>query len=444
MIQTFDSIIRGTVVTEHGTSQAAIGIRNGRIAAIEPIDAPLVAPVERFLAEDEVLIPGIVDTHVHVNEPGRTEWEGFASATRAAAAGGVTTIVDMPLNSIPATLDPDALEVKRQVAQSQVSVDVGFWGGAVPGNLGRLRELHDAGAFGVKCFLSPSGVDEFPHLNVDELHAALVEVASFDGLLIAHAEDPAVLDAHTNAGGTDYHSFVESRPGSAETAAVANVIDGLRRSGARAHIVHVSSAEVLPLIRAAKAEGLRLTAETCPHYLTIVEEEIPEAGTQFKCCPPIRDESNRDALWDGLLDGTLDIIVTDHSPSTAELKFAHGGDFGLAWGGIAGLQVGFAAVWTEADRRGIPLSRVIHWMSAATARLVRLPQKGRLEVGADADLVIFAPSETFTVAADRLLHKNPVSAYDGRVVKGVVRETMLRGRPVDPSETPRGELLALN
>jgi allantoinase len=442
MTHTFDLVVRADYVLIGANWRAAeIGITDGVIAAISggPLDGADVIT----LAADEVLIPGLADTHVHVNEPGRTEWEGFASATRAAAAGGVTTIIDMPLNSIPATITFEALLAKRTVARDKSVVDVGFWGGAVPENLGTLRELHDAGVFGFKAFLAPSGVDEFGHLDADQLEAALEEIAGFDGLLIVHAEDPAVLDASANDGGRDYHRFVESRPDAAETTAIDRVIAGVRRTGARAHILHLSSAAALPALRAARAEGLRITVETCPHYLTMSEEQIAEGATEFKCCPPIRDDANRDALWQALLDGDIDIIVTDHSPSTPDLKFAHGGDFGRAWGGIAGLQTGLAAVWTEAARRDIPLERVIGWMSSATARFAGLAGKGGIAVGADADLVAFAPDETFTVHARELLHKNPVSAYDGRELRGVVRQTLLAGRRVSvaPDAAAGGRLL---
>ncbi|MET4584070.1 allantoinase [Conyzicola nivalis] len=439
---TFDLVVRGAFVLIGGNWRAAeVGVTGGVIRAVSA--TPLEGDRVITLADDEVLVPGIVDTHVHVNEPGRTEWEGFASATRAAAAGGVTTLIDMPLNSIPATTTVAALDAKRAVAAEKAMVNVGFWGGAVPENLGTLRELHEAGVFGFKAFLAPSGVDEFGHLDAEQLDLALEEIATFDGLLIVHAEDPGVLDASANEGGVDYHRFVESRPDAAETTAIDRVIAGVRRTGARAHILHLSSAAALPALRAARAEGLKITVETCPHYLTISEEQIADGATQFKCCPPIRDEANRDALWQALLDGDIDIVVTDHSPSTPELKFAHGGDFGLAWGGIAGLQLGLAAVWTEAARRDIPLERVLGWMSSATARFAGLESKGRIAVGADADLVVFAPDEAFTVHADRLLHKNPVSAFDGRELRGVVRQTLLAGQPVDvaPDAEPRGLLL---
>ncbi|NEM91433.1 allantoinase AllB [Galbitalea soli] len=438
----FDLVIHARRALIDGESREAwIGVSDGVITEIAP--HPLEGPLAT-LADDEILIPGLVDTHVHVNEPGRTAWEGFASATRAAAAGGVTTIVDMPLNSIPATTTVEALATKRAVAAAKSVIDVGFWGGAVPENLGTLRELHDAGVFGFKAFLAPSGVDEFGHLDAAQLERALDEIAGFGGLLIVHAEDPGVLDAHAGAGGRHYADFVDSRPDAAEVTAIERVIAGVRRTGARAHILHLSSAAALPAIRAARAEGLPLTVETCPHYLTISAEQIDDGATQFKCCPPIRDESNRDALWQALLDGDIDIIVTDHSPSTADLKFAHDGDFALAWGGIAGLQLGLAAISTEAGRRGIPLARVIEWMSTRPAALVGLgASRGSIRVGAVADLVAFAPGASFTVHAAELLHKNPVTAFDGRELRGIARRTWLRGTLVDvgADAPPRGILL---
>ena len=442
MTHRYDLVISATSALIDGALRPAeIAVDGGVIVAIG--DGPFEARERVVLAPGEVLIPGLVDSHVHVNEPGRTEWEGFASATRAAAAGGVTTIIDMPLNSIPSTISTEALATKRDVARPKAVVDTGFWGGAVPENLGSLRALHEAGVFGFKAFLAPSGVDEFGHLDATQLEAALTELAAFDGLLIVHAEDPTVLDAHGNEGGRDYHRFVESRPDAAELTAIQNVIDAVRRTGARAHILHLSSAAALPLLRAARAEGLPITVETCPHYLTIAEEEVPDGGTQFKCCPPIRDAANRDALWDALVAGDIDIVVTDHSPATPELKYRGDGDFAEAWGGIAGLQLGLAAVWTEAARRGIPLATIIDRMSRGAADLVGLARKGRLAVGADADLAVFAPDAEFTVRAVELYHKNPVSAYEGRTLRGIVRGTWLRGQRVDTGAdaVPNGELL---
>ncbi|MFB6720525.1 allantoinase AllB [Kribbella sp. NPDC056345] len=433
----FDLVIRAQrIVRATGEQAGAIGIRDGRIVAIAPYDAELAGATEVLLADDEVLLPGLVDSHVHVNDPGRTAWEGFTSATRAAAAGGVTTIIDMPLNSIPPTCDVPALALKRETAGPQVAVDVGFWGGAIPGNLAQLRPLHEAGVFGFKCFLLHSGVDEFPPLDSTQLASVMRELSSFDGLLIVHAEDAHSIDHAPPPRGASYRDFLASRPRSAENEAVAQVIDLARRTGCRVHILHVSSAEVLPLIAAAKADGVRITAETCPHYLTFAAEEIPDGATQYKCCPPIRESANRDLLWEGLRDGTIDLVVSDHSPSTIELKNLDTGDFGTAWGGIASLQLGLPAVWTEARRRGFTLADVVRWMSLAPAVQTGLGAKGRIEVGADADLCIFAPDQTFVVDAHALEHKNAITPYDGRTLHGVVRRTLLRG------SDPVGRLLS--
>ena len=426
----FDLVIRSVrVLTDQGFAPAAVGIVNGVVEAIEAVDAALPAHSDVTPPTGQVLQPGVVDTHVHVNEPGRTDWEGFASATLAAAAGGVTTIIDMPLNSIPPTTTVAALELKRLAAAPQATVNVGFWGGAIPANLGTLKPLHDAGVFGFKAFLSPSGVDEFPHLSPAELETAATEIAGFGGLLVVHAEDPAVLDRSENAGGTAYADFVASRPDEAEDAAIARVIDVVRRTRVRAHILHLSSATVLPRLAAARAEGLPITVETCPHYLSFAAEAIADGATAFKCCPPIRDEGNRELLWQGLENGVIDFIASDHSPATRELKLGHGGDFGLAWGGISGLQLSLPAVWTAARARGITLERVLHWMSRATADFVGLPA-GQISVGAAADLVAFAPEEPFTVNVDTLRHKNRVSAFDGATLFGRVHTTWLAGNVI--------------
>jgi len=429
----------GRAVVGGSERPACVGVRGGSIVAIEEYDADLTARRVVELGHDEVLMPGVVDTHVHVNDPGRTEWEGFTTATKAAASGGVTTIVDMPLNSIPPTVDSDALDVKRKTAQGQCFVDVGFWGGAIPGNQGSLRALQDAGVFGFKCFLLPSGVNEFPPLDPSQLETAMREIASFDGLLIAHAEHAdVVVDAPH---GKAYQDFLDSRPPSAENAAVHLLAELARRTGCRVHVVHVSSAEVLPLLVTARRHGVRLTAETCPHYLAFTAEEIADGATQYKCCPPIREAANRDLLWDGLRDGVLDMVVSDHSPSTADLKALDSGDFGVAWGGIASLQVSLPAVWTEARSRGSGLADLARWMCSGPARLVGLSRKGRIAVGCDADFSVFAPEESFTVDVRALAHKNPLTPYDGRTLLGVVRSTWLRGQRLDLHAAPRGRLL---
>jgi allantoinase len=428
-----------------GPVSVTVTVRGGVVESVGPLDRTVTGAEVVELGDDEVLLPGLVDTHVHVNEPGRTEWEGFVTATRAAAAGGVTTLVDMPLNSLPPTLDPAALAVKRSAARGQCHVDVGFWGGAVPGNLGRLRPLLDAGVMGVKCFLPDSGVAEFPALAGDGLLRAAREVAAADGLLLVHAEDPGVLAAAPAARGPSYDGFLASRPAAAEDTAIARVVDAARRTGARVHVVHLSSASALPAIAAAKADGVRLTVETCPHYLVLRAEDVPDGATPYKCCPPVRGDANRDALWGGLADGTVDLVVSDHSPCTADLKSLGTGDFGTAWGGISSLQLGLSLVWTEARRRGHDLADVVRWMAAGPAALVGLTTKGVVREGAAADLVAFAPDDGLVVDPARLHHRNPVSPYTGARLTGAVRATWLAGRRADPDggdHAPRGRLLA--
>ncbi|WP_293780209.1 allantoinase AllB [uncultured Aeromicrobium sp.] len=433
---------------------ATVVVEGERIVDVrdDPRSLAGAMPVE-VVPDDAVLLPGLVDSHVHVNEPGRTQWEGFLSATLAAAAGGVTTIVDMPLNSLPPTTTAEALEVKRAVAAPSAHIDIGFWGGVVPENLGALAPLHEAGVLGFKCFLSPSGVDEFGHLDGAQLLTAMEEIAALGSILIVHAEDPDLL-AGEGALGTSYDAFLRSRPASSEASAISAVIAGARSTGVRAHILHLSDAHSLPAIRAAKVDGVALTVETCPHYLTIVAEDIPDGASEFKCCPPIRGASNREALWQGVLDGTIDAIVSDHSPSTVELKRAGGGDFGMAWGGISGLQVGLSAVWTEARGRGVPLESLVPLFTTGPAAVAGLRGAGVIAEGAPAHLTVFGPDDPFAVDARRLLHRNPVSAYDGRVLTGRVRRTWVHGQSVfDVTQggagevprfrgTPRGRLLS--
>ena len=438
----FDLVVRGQRVSCGDTfAPREVGVRDGKIAAIEPLGAGLTGARVVELAEDETLIPGLVDTHVHVNEPGRTEWEGFATATRAAAAGGVTTIVDMPLNSVPATVNVPALEYKRLFAAQNAFVDIGFWGGAVPGNKADLRPLHDDGVFGFKCFLLHSGVDEFPHLEADEMEEALAEIKTFNSLLIVHAEDSRTIDKAPQPNGNVYDTFLKSRPRGAENIAIAEVIERTRWTGGRSHILHLSSSDAIPMIRSAKNDGLDITVETCPHYLTLLAEEIPDGATAFKCCPPVREVSNREKLWEGLIDGTIDYIVSDHSPSTLELKDLGNGDFGVAWGGVSSLQLGLSLIWTEARRRGIGLERVLQWMSTRPAERVGLRGKGRLSLGYDADMAVFAPDEGYVVDAQRLNHKNPITPYQGKVLSGKVRKTFVGGHEVD-YETPTGRLIS--
>lgn len=409
---------------------ATLKLYHGRIESIEPLRTTVEGIVLQA-PDSAYIVPGIVDTHVHINEPGRTDWEGFNSATEAAALGGATTLIDMPLNSIPPTTTVEALRIKRKAAHGQLMVDVGFWGGAVPGNVDDLEPLWDAGVFGFKCFLSPSGVDEFPPLDRAGFTAALREIARFDGLMIVHAEDARVLDGAPHPPSRAYRDFVMSRPDDSEVDAIRQVIDGARETGARVHVLHLSSARALDLIADARAEGLRLTVETCPHYLVFAAEQIPDAAPQFKCCPPIRDSGNREDLWQALRAGVIDCIVSDHSPATAEEKLRGDGDLQQAWGGVSGLQVGFSALAQEARRRGISLVSLSRWMSRNTADLVGLGGKGRIEVGADADLAVYDTGVDFRIEATRLAHRNPISAYDGLRFGGRVTRSVVRGNAVD-------------
>ncbi|MCX5107624.1 allantoinase AllB [Streptomyces sp. NBC_00378] len=434
-------VLRSTrVITPEGARPASVAVADGRIVDVLPHAAEVPAGARLEDVGDDAVLPGLVDSHVHVNDPGRSEWEGFWTATRAAAAGGITTLIDMPLNSLPPTTTVDNLRVKQEVARAKAHIDTGFWGGAIPSNLKDLRPLHEAGVFGFKCFLSPSGVEEFPELDPARLAAAIAEIASFDGLLIVHAEDPGHLAAAPQGSGPAYAVFLASRPRAAEHDAIALLIRLAREHDARVHVLHLSSSDALPLIAAARREGVRITAETCPHFLTLTAEEVPDGATEFKCCPPIRERENQDALWQGLADGTLDCVVSDHSPCTTDLKTP---DFGTAWGGISSLQLGLPAIWTAARERGHSLEDVVRWMSAGPARLAGLTGKGAIAPGYDADFAVLAPEETFTVDPARLHHRNPITAYAGKTLHGVVRGTWLRGERIaeDGNITGRSGLL---
>jgi len=420
------------VVLPSGVKAADVRVADGRIVSVTSPPAPseLPPPISdlRDLG-DLVLMPGIVDTHVHVNEPGRTEWEGFETAAAAAAAGGVTTIVDMPLNSVPPTIDVPALEDKRRAAHG-ARVNVEFWGGIVSGNTREIEPLADAGVRGFKCFLSPSGVPEFAHVDQNDLIAALPLLRRRGLPLLVHAEWPASLRTiSVSADPRAYATWLDSRPEGAERDAIALLIVLSREFGAHVHIVHVASAAALRLLREARAEGLPVTAETCPHYLTFSADEIPPGATEFKCAPPIRDAATRDALWQGLADGTLDLIATDHSPAPPGMK--HPGDFARAWGGIASLELGLAAVWAGASRRGFGLEQVSRWMASAPAALAGLASRtGSIVPGLEADLVVWDPSVDWTVDRQRLRQRHKLTPYHGRPVRGRVIETYVRGRLV--------------
>lgn len=379
---------------------------------------------------DLVVGPGLVDSHVHVNEPGRTDWEGFATATRAAAAGGVTTVVDMPLNSIPVTTTAAAFEAKRAATAGQLSVDVAFWGGVVPHNATALPGLAEAGALGCKAFLVHSGIEEFPNVTESELRRAMPILRGQGLPLLAHAE----LDLGASVSEPDprvYQGYLQSRPPAWEDEAIRLLVKLCRETGCPVHVVHLSSASSLDIVRDAKREGLPFTVETCPHYLCLEAEGIPAGATRFKCAPPIRDHANREALWAGLAAGVIDLVVTDHSPCAPHLKLPERGDFHEAWGGIASLQLGLPAVWTAARARGFSLSALTSWMSTGPARLAGLgDRKGRLAAGLDADLVVWDPGDAHQIEAGDLRFRHPISPYLGQVLYGRVRMTILRGQIV--------------
>lgn len=438
MSHDFDLVIRAPrVISPEGEVARVVGVKRGRIVAVESLDARVTA--DRFieLDPDVVLLPGLVDSHVHICEPGNTEWEGFATATKAAAAGGITTLVDMPLDSVPSTVNVEALEEKRRSAEGQCHTDMGFWGGVVPDNLDDLMPLHEAGVLGFKCFLGDCGTPDFPGIDVGQMEAALGLLRDLDTPLLVHAEAASSIpEMH----GRQYRDFLASRPRGLENLAVAQVIEAARQTRAHAHILHVSSSDVLPMIATARRDGVSLTAETCPHYLTLCAEEIPDGATAFKCGPVIREADNRELLWGGLRDMVLEQIVSDHSPATVAMKEPEDGDFGAAWGGVSSLQLGLSVVWTGMRRRGFALRDVAGWMSERPAQLAGLPRKGRIAPGRDADFCVFAPDDSFVVDPAKLHHRHPVTPYAGRELMGVVRMTILRGRQTD-LQHPQGEFL---
>jgi len=445
-----DLIVRGKRVLAGNAAEpapAAIHIQHGVITAVTAFDeAPSGSSI--YETGDDLVMPGIVDTHVHINEPGRADWEGFTTATRAAAAGGVTTLIEMPLNSIPATTTAPAFREKLAAAAGKLWVDTGFWGGVVPGNLHDLGPLWQEGVFGFKCFLVPSGVEEFAHVGEDDLRAAMPVLAELGAPLLAHSEDPKIIESASKAAAklpvNQYSSWLASRPREAENKAIELLVRLATAAKSRLHIVHVSSAGALDIIRAAKTAGLAITAETCPHYLTFAAGEpnglgsedpsyigIPDGATEFKCAPPIRSRENREQLWQGLREGVIDLVATDHSPCPPAMKRLDDGNFKTAWGGIAGLSVALPVMWTEASARGFGLADIARWMAEGPARLAGCDsRKGRIAAGCDADFVVFEPKAEFVVAKERLHQRHPISPYLGEKLRGVVKATYVRGKAV--------------
>ncbi|HEY9680413.1 MAG TPA: allantoinase AllB [Oculatellaceae cyanobacterium] len=415
------------VLTQKGLVPATVQVKEGKIVSVsENVQAKHAENLG-----DLVIMPGLVDCHVHVNEPGRTEWEGFETATKAAAAGGITTITDMPLNSDPVTTTPAAFTTKLASTKGQLYVDTAFWGGVVPGNAGALEVMIDAGVRGFKCFLIHSGIDDFPNVTEADLRLAMPILARRNIPLLVHAELECGETCDWIEPANSYKAFLESRPRRWENEAIRLMVDLCREFRCPVHIVHLSSAEAIPLVRQAKSEGLPFTAETCPHYLTFAAEEIADGDPRFKCAPPIREAENREQLWQAVKEGTIDFVVSDHSPCTPHLKFLDEGDLKKAWGGISSLQFGLSTIWTEAKKRGYSISDVANWMSAKTAEFIRVAdRKGSLQPGFDADIVVWNPEEQMMIQQASIFHKHKVTPYDGRTLLGVIKRTYLRGKKV--------------
>ena len=423
------------VITPDGIRPAAILVKGEQIQVVV---SPDQVPSEGYKIHDfgrAAILPGLVDSHLHINDPGRAEWEGFETATRAAAAGGYTLLVDMPLNCLPATATVAALEAKRAAAQGRCRVDWAAWGGVVHDNQRDIEALAVAGVRGFKCFLVNPGIDGFTMVTEQQLRSALPHVARTGLPLLVHAELPGPIDLATDsladADWRCYSTYLQSRPDEAELAAIRLMLSLCREYGFRLHIVHLSTSQALPELHAARDEGLAVSVETCPHYLHLSAETIANGATLSKCAPPIRSRENCERLWQGLRDGTIDMVVTDHSPCPPALKRLAEGNFRTAWGGIASLSVALPLMWTEASRRGFTLLDLARWMAAAPARLAGCnTRKGRIVAGYDADFVVFDPDREFIVTEDRLHYRHAVSPYLGETLRGVVKATYLRGSPV--------------
>ncbi|XP_076059760.1 allantoinase [Oratosquilla oratoria] len=425
--------VGGAVVFEDETSSAVIEVKNGKITKIHK-NTTDVSGYPKDIVTDcggLVLMPGVVDAHVHVNEPGRTDWEGFSSATRSAAAGGVTTIIDMPLNSIPPTTSQEHWEIKQTAAKPQCWVDVGFWGGVIPGNDNCLQEMVRRGICGFKCFLIHSGVDEFPAVNYEDVEKALQALQGTNSVLLFHAECDIGTTVTESDPAEKYSTFLASRPDRMEELAIEQVIRLSEKYKVRCHIVHLSTAKALPMIRSAQARGVPLSVETCHHYLTLSAETIPDYATEYKCCPPVRGQANQEDLWKAVKDGTICQVVSDHSPCTPNLKMPGEMDFMAAWGGISSLQFGLSLFWTGASQRGLTLQDVVKLMCSGPASQASISHcKGAIAEGKDADFVLWDPHAMFKVEKDMIEHKNKLTPYIGRSLYGRVYKTVVRGKTV--------------
>lgn len=420
------------IVTPEGVKEGELWIQEGKIRQIFPLNqGTLDVQVEDV--GNLVVMPGLVDSHVHVNEPGRTEWEGFETATHAAAAGGITTLADMPLNCIPVTTTLKAFQIKLEECRSKLQMDCAFWGGVVPGNLQELEPMMDAGISGFKAFLIHSGIDDFPQASEADLRASMPLIAKRKLPLLVHAEldgsEESASDPTKNV--SNYWEYLASRPKKWEMDAIALMIQLCRETSCPVHIVHLSCADALPMIQSARLEGLPFTVETCSHYLTLAAENVAEGDTRFKCAPPIREQENANRLWKGLEEGVIDFIVSDHSPCTPALKLMEKGDFQGAWGGISSLQFGLSVIWTEAKRRGYSLLQLAQWMCEKPATLLHLAhKKGKIAQGYDADLIVWNPEATIQIQPETTYHRHKVTPYEGQQLFGKIEQTLLRGQRI--------------
>ncbi|MBK8582429.1 MAG: allantoinase AllB [Flavobacteriales bacterium] len=432
----FTALHSTRVLSPAGVVEATLILAEGQIKEVLVGKAqPEGIPYESV--GNKVIMPGVIDAHVHINEPGRTEWEGFETATKAAAAGGTTTLIEMPLNASPVTTTAGALKLKLEAAKGKLHVNCGFYGGVIPTNIDYLDELLRSGVFGIKAFLTHSGIDEFPNVTEADLRRALPVLKKYDATLLVHCElegrnpQPVTRQPVTkNNDHRSYGAYLSSRPSHWETDAIALMIRLSEEFDVHVHIVHVSAAEALPLIREAKKRGLRITAETCPHYLVFCAEDIPDGATEFKCAPPIRERANNELLWKALKDGTLDFVATDHSPAPPDIKEQQSGDFMKAWGGIAGLQFLLPAFWTGAKERGFSLEDVARLLCEHPASFLGLKKKGRIAPGCDADLVIWDPEASFVVKKEDVQHRHKLTPYVGRRMNGVMERTVVGGEVV--------------
>ncbi len=431
------------VVTPEGIRPVAILVEGENIQAVVPPDQ-VSKNLDTHDFGDAAILPGLVDSHVHINDPGRAEWEGFETATRAAAAGGYTCLVDMPLNCLPATTTVAALRTKRAAAHGRCRVDWAAWGGVVEDNQGDIEALAAAGVAGFKCFLIHPGIAGFTMVTEQQLRAALPAVARTGLPLLVHAELPGLIDAAThglaNADWRRYTTYLQSRPEEAELSAIRLLLSLCREYSFRLHIVHLSASAALQELGNARAQGLHVSVETCPHYLHLTSETIKDGATVCKCAPPIRSRENCEQLWQGLRDGVIDQVVTDHSPCPPALKKLDEGNFKTAWGGISSLSVALPVMWTEASHRGFTLLDLARWMAEAPAKLAGCHmRKGRIAPGFDANFVVFDPEAKFVVTEERLHYRHPLSPYMGEELRGVVKATYLRGKPVFHDGEFRGD-----